>query len=276
MNEDYSFIDQYIQNSLDNYRKQVFGEYDDNTGYFNEVTPEDDTEENSVSDSTDDEVYNDDNTQQPSEEDIYSSLFPEDNIGIPMDRGRPLNSSPGQRPGFRSFSTYQEGKQALLDQLKLYQTGKSKTGIKPDTTLLGAMSIYAPSSDGNNPKHYAEVVAKHVGATINTPISKIDTNKWAEAIEKMEGNKVGNNPGNLRYQTGGTPIARTRQQQFIGLNDDALDQLILPLNGENTIRGLDSYKPVLVKDSKGNSRILHGPEDIMRTVGKVYETRIKS
>jgi hypothetical protein len=269
----HKFIDEFIKTSLDNYNKQLFGNYDDQTGYFEDMTPQDE----GVSEGVNDVEDATDTSNEPSEEDMYNSVFPEDGIiGIGAGaarQGMPTNR-PGSRPGFRSFNTYQEGKQALLDQLRLYQTGKSKTGIKPDTTLLGAMSIYAPSSDGNNPKHYAEVVAKQVGVDINTPISKIDTEKWAAAIERMEGNKVGNNPGNLRKQAGGN-IARTKQQQYTGLNDESMDQLILPLEGENTIRGLDSYQPVLVEDDFGARQILRGPRHTMKTVGNVYEKRLK-
>lgn len=100
--------------------------------------------------------------------------------------------------GFKKFNSPEEGRQALLHQLDLYQTGKTRTGLNGNSTLLQAMSKYAPYSDGNNPLHYASVVAKETGVSIHTPISQIDKNKWANAITKMEGNKKGNNPGNLR------------------------------------------------------------------------------
>jgi len=89
---------------------------------------------------------------------------------------------------FLSFNSREEGKQALINQLRLYQTGKSKTGVKPNFTLYEAMDKYAPSSDKNNPKQYSEFIAKKIGITINTPIKDIDLNKWAEAIAIFEGN----------------------------------------------------------------------------------------
>ncbi len=103
-------------------------------------------------------------------------------------------------PGFRTFSTYAEGRNALENQLKLYQTGRTKNPVSPNSSLLHAMSVYAPKGDGNNnPVAYANFIAQKLGISSSTPISKINTKQWADAIEKMEGNKHGNNPGNLRF-----------------------------------------------------------------------------
>jgi len=125
---------------------------------------------------------------------------PYSSTSVEASTGNPYTGDPS---GFKSFGSPEEGRNALLNQLERYQTGKTKFGIGPNSTLLQAMSTYAPSSDGNNPLHYAHVVAKIAGVDINTPISKIDRNKWADAITKMEGNKHGNNPGNLRKGLGG-------------------------------------------------------------------------
>jgi len=103
--------------------------------------------------------------------------------------------------GFRSFSTYQEGRQALEHQLDLYKTGKSAytTG---NETLAQATGIYAPPGE-NNTENYVNFVSKKLGVDRNTPIKNIDTKKWADAVQQMEGNTKGNNPGNLRYLFGG-------------------------------------------------------------------------
>jgi len=105
--------------------------------------------------------------------------------------------------GFQSFGSYQEGRSALERQLELYKSGKS-AHTKGTETLAQATSIYAPPSE-NNTQNYINFVSKQLGVSANTPISQIDTKKWADAIEKMEGNTKGNNPGNLRkvYQKGG-------------------------------------------------------------------------
>lgn len=90
---------------------------------------------------------------------------------------------------FKSFATPQEGSNALINQLNLYRTGKTRTGLKPTSTLYQAMAKYAPASDRNDPKHYAEFIASKMGISPNTPISQIDPKGWADAIRIMEGNK---------------------------------------------------------------------------------------
>lgn len=117
----------------------------------------------------------------------------------PFTMGQDMSSGEGQAPsGFRTFGSYEEGRAALENQLELYKTGKTKNPVKPTTSLLDAMSVYAPASDGNDPVNYAHFVARKLGVSASTPIHKLDTKKWADAIQQMEGNKRGNNPGNLR------------------------------------------------------------------------------
>lgn len=74
-------------------------------------------------------------------------------------------------------------------------------------------------------------------------------------------------------QTGG--IAVTPEEQFIGLNNPYFDELLMPLQGTNTIRGLDSGQPVYVEDDFGNRKILYGPEDTTVLKGTVREKKLK-
>lgn len=74
-------------------------------------------------------------------------------------------------------------------------------------------------------------------------------------------------------QTGG--IALTPEEQQIGLNNQMLDSLVMPLNGYNTIRGLDSGEPVKVWDDFGNTDVLYGPDHTIKMKGTVYEKRLK-
>ena len=90
---------------------------------------------------------------------------------------------------FQSFSSPEEGRQALVNQLNRYQTGNTKTKARPDMSLTDAMGVYAPASDNNNPKQYAEFIAKRLNISPNTQIKDIDANAWADAISVMEGNK---------------------------------------------------------------------------------------
>lgn len=273
---DYAMIDSFLNDSLQSYRRQVFGNYDSKTGYYPqqrndgaEVVEQDLSEEVDTfeTDPVDDMTMG--------EDDYYDMMFGDGGYTQQSGYVYEDNPTPSSSKGFKKFATYEEGKKALVNQLNLYKTGKTRNPVKPSSTLLEAMSVYAPSSDNNDPVRYANFIAKQLGITVNTPISKIDTDKWANAIEKMEGNKSGNNPGNLRRQSGGrATIATTPESQFVGLNVDGLDELILPLSGKNTIRGLDNYQPVAVTDGF-KYKVLMGPEDTEQFNGTVYEKRLK-
>ena len=225
------------------------------------------------------------------------------------------NIPPSYYQKFRTFATPEEGRNALLKQLRLYQTGKSRTGINPNSSIYEAMSIYAPSSDKNNPKQYAEYIASRLGISPFTPIANIDADKWADAITEMEGNKYGNNPGNLKRtrQFGGSmmgycdmmkhpskdmmlsdylkkhgtikksqygseyiPVALLPEQQAVGLNNEAYSEMLFNTGGYNTFRGLDNYQPVYIKDQNGKEKVLYGPEDTSKFYGKVYEKKLSS
>lgn len=74
--------------------------------------------------------------------------------------------------GFCKFDTFQHGYDALKNKLIDACTGKSKV-YHPEDTLYDFFAKYAPSSDGNNPKHYAEVVATHIRVTPDTQIKAL-------------------------------------------------------------------------------------------------------
>lgn len=211
-------------------------------------------------------IFGDDNNLP-----IDWSTVPYDEQGYTFGLRTPEEVS-GANSGFKSFSSYSEGRKALENQLDLYKTGKSAhtTGRE---TLAEATSIYAPPSE-NNTKAYINFVAKKLGVSPNTPISQIDTKKWADAIEKIEGNKRGNNPGNLRYQFGGVPVARTDEELYQGMNGSDYGEMILDLPPKyNMIRGLDNGKPVYVEDQLGQSAILKGKNHTKQLFGTVYEAQ---
>lgn len=129
-----------------------------------------------------------------------SNMYDTRNSNVPFSASKPTTGGGKARNNygnirdvktgqFRSFNTPQEGRQALEHQLYLYQSGKTRNPVKPNSSLYHAMSVYAPAADRNNPKKYAEFIAKKLGISPNTPISQIDRGKWADAIAIMEGNK---------------------------------------------------------------------------------------
>lgn len=102
-----------------------------------------------------------------------------------------VNNNPGnlrdpQTGQWQKFSTPQEGFQALMNDIQLKQTGKSRTGLNGNSTLAQFTSVYAPASDGNDPIGYANTIAKQLGISTNTPIGQIPTAQLAAAVAQHE------------------------------------------------------------------------------------------
>lgn len=73
---------------------------------------------------------------------------------------------------FCIFPSPDAGFNALCTFLTHAASGKLKS-YRPEMTLLEFYGVYAPSSDNNNPKTYAQAVAQYVGCTIDTPIKQL-------------------------------------------------------------------------------------------------------
>lgn len=92
-------------------------------------------------------------------------------IGTPAWR----NNNPGNiRSGnsFIKFSTYQDGYNALRNLLIRACTGQSKV-YNANGTLYDFYALYAPTSDSNDPRGYAEKVAHDMGCTVDTIIKTL-------------------------------------------------------------------------------------------------------
>lgn len=90
---------------------------------------------------------------------------------------------------FRTFGTPQEGYAALMNDLEIKKSGKSKTGLRPDSTLVDFSKAYAPKSDKNDPAQYTANVANHMGVRPDSRLKDLDVGKWADAIAHSEGYK---------------------------------------------------------------------------------------
>lgn len=81
--------------------------------------------------------------------------------------------------GFARFPTYEAGFEALKGDLYAKLTGgSSHINYSANPTILDYIKVYAPSSDGNDPKGYASVVVramKQAGfdISLDTPLSQI-------------------------------------------------------------------------------------------------------
>ena len=59
---------------------------------------------------------------------------------------------------FRKFNTMDEGRKALLDQLNLYTSGESKSGIGPDSSLFDFVNRYAADSPMEEKQAYFKLL----------------------------------------------------------------------------------------------------------------------
>lgn len=76
------------------------------------------------------------------------------------------------KDGFARFPDYQTGFNALVHQLENAASGKSKV-YSPTMTLYKFFALFAPSTDNNNPVHYAEVVAQSLGVLPTIQIKEL-------------------------------------------------------------------------------------------------------
>ncbi len=86
---------------------------------------------------------------------------------------------------FAIFASPEDWFDALVQKIENIQNWWSKTYSANDT-LYSFFSKYAPDSDGNNSKAYAESVAKQLWVTANTQVKNLDATKFAAAIAKHD------------------------------------------------------------------------------------------
>jgi len=74
--------------------------------------------------------------------------------------------------GFIVFDTYENGLRALKISLINAATGRSRV-YSPSDSLYDFFARYAPASDNNYPRQYAEFVAAQLNVDPNTPIGQL-------------------------------------------------------------------------------------------------------
>lgn len=111
--------------------------------------------------------------------------------------------------GFAKFESYEAGMQALINDLRSKQTGRTRTGLKPTSTLQELINVYAPKEDSNDPQTYAKYIAGQLGVGLNTPISQLDTTALASAIARFEDGAYATSQGNTTSTVYNAPVSTT-------------------------------------------------------------------
>ncbi|EBY2763016.1 lytic transglycosylase catalytic [Salmonella enterica subsp. enterica serovar Gaminara] len=133
------------------------------------------------------------------------------------------NNNPGNiRPvggnGFRFFGSALQGWEAMKNQLMRYFTGKT-TG-RALQTIQDIVSTWAPAGDNNDPKKYAQDVAKWMGVSPNTVLNLANPETMTALMQSMarkEGYSNWNSP--LAYQAAGGSLNQQTVINVHGVNN---------------------------------------------------------
>ncbi|EGK2894874.1 lytic transglycosylase catalytic [Escherichia coli] len=130
----------------------------------------------------------------------------------------PGNIRPVRGKGFRFFESALEGWEAMKNQLMRYFTGKT-TG-RALQTIQDIVSTWAPAGDNNDPKKYAQDVAKWMGVSPNAILNLTDPRTMGALMQSMarkEGYSNWNSP--LAYQAAAGSLNQQTVINVHGVNN---------------------------------------------------------
>ncbi|EKF1140977.1 TPA: lytic transglycosylase catalytic [Escherichia coli] len=130
----------------------------------------------------------------------------------------PGNIRPVSGKGFRFFESALEGWEAMKKQLMRYFTGKT-TG-RALQTIQDIVSTWAPAGDNNDPKKYAQDVAKWMGVSPNAILNLTDPQTMGALMQSMarkEGYSNWNSP--LAYQAAAGSLNQQTVINVHGVNN---------------------------------------------------------
>ncbi|HBA9508758.1 TPA: lytic transglycosylase catalytic [Escherichia coli] len=130
----------------------------------------------------------------------------------------PGNIRPVSGKGFRFFESALKGWEAMKNQLMRYFTGKT-TG-RALQTIQDIVSTWAPAGDNNDPKKYAQDVAKWMGVSPNAILNLTDPRTMGALMQSMarkEGYSNWNSP--LAYQAAAGSLNQQTVINVHGVNN---------------------------------------------------------
>ncbi|MGV3345308.1 hypothetical protein ACGVWS_06000 [Enterobacteriaceae bacterium LUAb1] len=129
------------------------------------------------------------------------------------------NIRPVGGKGFRFFKSALHGWEAMKKQLMRYFTGKT-TG-RTLQTIQDIVSTWAPAGDNNDPKKYAQDVAKWMGVSPNAVLNLNNLNTMGTLVQSMarkEGYGDWNSPLAYRAVGGNTHTNSIQQETTINIH----------------------------------------------------------
>jgi len=110
-------------------------------------------------------------------------------MNIPTSHQNPGDLKDPSTGQIKQFSDSKEGYGALLNDLQGKISGKTSTGLGPNSSLIDFSKVYAPASDNNNPGQYAANLANKMGVAPNATLGSLQPQlgKFAEAVASNEG-----------------------------------------------------------------------------------------
>lgn len=76
----------------------------------------------------------------------------------------------GQKDNFAYFDSFASGWLALWWDLYCKSTGRTRTKLTGESSLIELFAVWAPRSDRNNPLAYANQIAKQLNITTETKL----------------------------------------------------------------------------------------------------------
>lgn len=77
--------------------------------------------------------------------------------------------------GFAIFPSFDVGYNALINDIAAKFSGRTRTGLGPQSSVVQFFQVYAPSSDNNNPAQYAQSVVDGINANAGTSFTIYST-----------------------------------------------------------------------------------------------------
>lgn len=122
--------------------------------------------------------------------------------------------------GFAAFPTYQDGLNALYNQINLYATGACGVCGGQPMTIAEMTAAYAPAGQGgNNPGVYATNIANATGAAPDTPLSDV----IGGTVAPVSGTESATLPGIPMTDGAGSPTAASSSSMSL----DGMDNTTL-------------------------------------------------